>query len=276
MGRINETVRTLNSAFRTFLFAVLLAGAGFGGWKAYSLYNEPQKKLDAKQRELDDMSAKLVRTSRDLDERIRQVAALEADVVEKQKAIEKLETSIGLLKLRHRIARLRVLSQQDDPNTQRPRTEIEFVEVNDEGAPVGDEPQKFTIDGDRVYIECLVAKFDDKYIEENDLDRRTAVCLFQRIFGEYQQPQDGYEIESAGSTPTSYARGGEMSELEQRIWRDFWTLANDPAKAAELGVRAAHAEAPSIKVEQGGEYELELRTTGEFTLKRVAGETPAS
>lgn len=272
MGRINETVRTANSALRTFLFAVLIGGAGLGGWKAYSIYNEPQKQLDAKQRQLDTIAAKLASTERELGEREQQVATLEADIEKKNAAIAKLETSIGLLKLRHRIARLRVIKQEDDPETQRPRTEIEFVEVTDEGAPIGDAPQTFTIDGDRVYVECLVAKFEDKYVEENDLDRRTAVCLFQRIFGEHQKPEDGFAIETAGSSPTSYARGGEMSEFEARIWRDFWTLANDPAKAAELGVRAAHAEAPSIEVEGGGEYELELRTTGEFTLKRI---TPA-
>ena len=41
----------------------------------------------------------------------------------------------------------------------------------------------------------------------------------------------------------------------------------DPKKAAELGIRAAHADAPSIRVKPGATYELELRTTGEFTLR---------
>jgi hypothetical protein len=256
MGRINETVRTVNSAVRTLLFGVLLAGAGFGGWKAYSIYNEPQKKLDAKQRELEAAN--------------RQVEALAAEVKQQKAAIAKLETSIGLLKLRHRIARLNVLDQKDNADTGRVTTTIEFYEVNEEGAPIDDRRQKFEIDGDRVYIECLVAKFDDKYVEENDLDRRTAVCLFQRIFGEHQEPEEGFAIDQVGSAPTSYARGGEISEFEQRIWRDFWTIANDPAQAAELGIRAAHADAPSIYVRKGGQYELDLRTTGEMTLRPLA------
>jgi hypothetical protein len=270
MGRFNETVRTVNSAVRTVLFGLLLAGAGYGGWKAYSIYNEPQKKLDAKQRELDSIAAKLTQASNDLDARNKEVASLKADIEEKNAAIAKLETANALLKLRHRIAQLRVIDQQEDPQTKRPKTEIEFFEVNEDGAPIDDRRQKFTIDGDRVYVECLLAKFDDKYIEANDLDRRTAICLFQRIFGEHQEPQDGFQIDQVGSAPTSYARGGEMSDFEKRIWEDFWTLADDPAKAAELGIRAAHADAPSLRVKKGGLYELELRSTGEFTFRRLS------
>jgi hypothetical protein len=263
MGKLNETVRTVNSAVRTFLFAVLVGAAALGGWKAYSFYNEPNEKLAAKQRDLDAMSIRL----KDATAR----ATALADEVERQKAeIEKLETSNRLLKLRHRIAQIRVIDQRDNAETGRPQTEIEFFEVNEEGAPLNDQRQKFTIDGDRVFVDCLLAKFDDKYIEANDLDRRTAICLFQRVFGEHQEPHEGFEIDQVGTAPTSYERGGEMSEFEKRIWRDFWTLANDPAKAQELGIRAVHADAPSLRVEKGGLYELELRTTGEFTFRRVS------
>lgn len=262
MGRINETVRTVNSALRTLLFGLLLVGAGVGGWKAYSLYNEPQQRLEAKQRELDLLADRL-------SSRTREVTELTATVRAKDEAIAKLDTSIGLLKLRHRIARLNVLDQQEDPETGKITTTIEFYEVSDEGIPLDDRRQKFEIEGDRVYIECLIAKFDDKFIEENDLDRRTAVCLFQRIFGEFQEPQDGFAIDQEGSSPASY-RGEEISEFEKRIWRDFWTIANDPEQAAELGIRAAHADAPSIYVRKGGVYELDLRTTGEMTLRPLA------
>ncbi|HEX6961973.1 MAG TPA: hypothetical protein VF175_08915 [Lacipirellula sp.] len=269
MGRINETVRTVNSAVRTFLFAVLVGAAALGGWKAYSIYNEPQEKLAAKQRDLEAMTVRW----QDAAKRSEELSG----EVERQKAeIAKLETSNRLLKLRHRIAQIRVIDQQDNPDTGRPRTEIEFFEVNEEGAPLNDKRQKFTIDGDRVYVECLLAKFDDKYIEANDLDRRTAICLFQRVFGEHQEPHEGFEIDQVGTAPTSYERGGQMSEFEKRIWRDFWTLANDPEEAAKIGIRAVHADAPSLRVEKGGLYELELRTTGEFTFRRVSEPVEAS
>ena len=49
MGRINDTVRNVNSTLRTLIFGVLVAGAGVAGWKGYSLYNEPQNKLAEKE-----------------------------------------------------------------------------------------------------------------------------------------------------------------------------------------------------------------------------------
>ena len=276
MGRVHETMRTVNSTIRTVLFAALLAGAGLAGWKGYTLVNEPQQRLEEKQVELDSARDQLETNRRELSERTDQLSArteeliaTQTDLKAKIEQVEQLETSVQLLKLRHRIARLHVLGQQNDPETGRPMTTVEFYEVNNEGEPVDDRRREFTVEGDRIYVECLVAKFEDKYVEQSDLERSTAVCLFQRIFGEYQQPQAGFELDEIGRSPTSYARGGKMSDFEQKIWNDFWNLANDPKKAADMGIRAAHADAPSMRMREGKTYELQLRATGEFTLKPV-------
>ncbi len=267
MGKINETVRTANSALRTLLFAVLVAGAGFAGWQGYSLYNEPQKKLVEKEQELEAARS-------DLAKRQRQIETLSTDLQTKTEQLERSETALRLLKQRHRIARIRVLDQQPIPESDPPRvmTTVEFFEVNGEGVPINEQRMKFEIEGDRIYVECLVAKFEDQYVEEADLDRATAICLFQRIFGEYQQPQDGFALDQIGSSPTSYARGGKMSDFEQQIWNDFWEFAGDREKAAEIGIRAAHADAPSTKVKKGVTYQLEMRSTGEFTLTPLTEE----
>lgn len=269
MGSINETVRTANSAARTGLLALLMAGAGFGGWKAYTLYHEPQQLLAAKQQELDALSGQLAAARTDLVASNERAQRLATEVELKKAIIAKLETAMGFLKLRHRIAHLHVVDQSEN-DAGEVISKVEFFEVDEDGKPVSDARQTFDIVGDRVYIECLVAKFDDKYIEENALDRNTAICLFQRIFGEHQEPKDGFPLDQIGTSPASYARYGETTEFEKRIWADFWNIASNPAKAKELGIRAAHADAPSIQVREGVTYELELRTTGEFTLFPLA------
>ena len=269
MGTINETVRTFNSVARTLLFAVLLVGAGLVGWKGYSLYYQPRELLEAKQLELEKVLADLQQAGVDLEQRDRLVESLEQDLSRTTAELEQARTAMRLLKMRRRIAHIHVVDQSTDPNSERVVSKIEFYEVSDDGTPIDGQRRTFEIEGDRVYVECLVAKFEDKYIEEAALDRSTAICLFQRIFGEYQNPQDGYLIDTSGTSPTSYARGGEMSEFEKQIWHDFWEIANDRSLATELGIRAAHAQAPSTKVVKGGLYELELRSTGEFTLQRI-------
>jgi len=267
LGAVNDSIRTINSAFRTLLFAALVGGLGYAGWQGYAFYNQSQLELAEKDRELGEVRQELVDRNRDLE-------LIRIELADKIEQLERAETSLRLLKLNHRIARIHVVEQTTDEDTNRITTAIEFYEVNDEGAPVDNQRRRFELEGDRVYVECLVAKFEDKYIEQTDLDRSTAICLFQRIFGEYQKPQEGFAIDEVGSSPTSYARGGAISEFEQKIWNDFWNIANDPQLAEEIGIRAAHADAPSIRVRPGMTYELELRSTGEFTLRPVVtGET---
>jgi len=268
MGRVTETVQTANSLLRTMLFSILVLGAGLAGWKGYSFYNEPQKKLAEQQIELQGLQESL-------SAREKKITQLSFDLNEKTERIDRLETSMRLLKLKHRIARLDVIDQKtvepkEGADSDQIITTIEFYEVNEEGVPVDDRRRQFEIEGNRIYIECLVAKFEDRYVEQADLERSTAICLFQRIFGENQKPQEGYQLDEVGSSPTSYARGGKVSEFEQKIWDDFWNIASDRKKAAAIGIRAAHAIAPSTQVRKGVTYELELRSTGEFTLLPLA------
>ncbi len=53
MGRVNDTISNVNSAMRNLLLLVLIGGAGYGGYKAYELYNKPQEELRQKQAVLD-------------------------------------------------------------------------------------------------------------------------------------------------------------------------------------------------------------------------------
>jgi hypothetical protein len=65
-----------------------------------------------------------------------------------------------------------------------------------------------------------------------------------------------------------------MSDFEQRIWSDFWSIANDPQRAAGLGIRAAHGEAVSMKVATGRSYRLELRASGGLSIVPAEGRRP--
>ncbi len=233
--------------------------------------------LEGKQRELDAIRSSLDRAQADLAERDETIEGLNADLIERNvqidelsEEVDRMQTAIRLLKLRRRLAHIEVLDQNtagDGSIT----TKIRFTETGDDAQPIA-EPADLTIDGDRIYVEYLVVKFDDSYVEQADIERGTAICLFERLFGENQEPGEGFVIDKVGSRPNSYGRGSVTSEFEQKIWDDFWTIANDREKAAELGIRATHAQAPSIRMKAGATYELDLRATGEFSL-RLADES---
>jgi hypothetical protein len=281
MGRVNTTVQNVNTSLRSLLMLVFVGGAGIGGYKIYEVYNEPQQQLADKQVELEKTLATLERANEDLAARQREVADLSVQLDEKTAQAERLEVAMNLLKVRRRLARLTVLDQRQRADSDSPTPEasesqgmsltdlisrIEFVEINEEGQPIG-EAKQFEIVGDMVYIDYQRVTFDDKYIENSDLDRSTAIALFQRIFGEHQDPADGFRLDTVGTRPGAYARGTAMSDFEQKIWNDFWLIANDSRRAAELGIHAASGAAVSMRVQNGKSYEVELRSTGDITIR---------
>jgi hypothetical protein len=261
-----ETVKTVNAAVRTFIAAVVVGVLGIVGYQGYELYQAPQLELKRAELELNKTKAAFAEARTALEQSQKEVGELQVDVARKAEQIERLDTSLRLIKVKHRLAELRVLSQHGNSDDQTLVSRVSFVETNDEGHGIG-APREFEIAGDMVYVDYLVAKFDDEYVEQADLDRGTAICLFQRIFGENQEPSEGFELDRVGSRPTAYARGGSISEFEQQIWDDFWTIANDPERAKQIGIRAAHGNAASIRVKPGKKYLIELRSTGEFSLK---------
>ena len=288
MGRVNETLSNVNTSLRTLLMLVLVGGAGYGGYKAYEMYNEPQQQLADKQAELEEARNRLKQANNDLAARQQEISELNTQVAEKNAQIERLEVSKALLKVRNRLARLTVLDQRErtdaevaaataNGNETAPTnvvSRIEFVEINEHGDPIG-EAKQFEIVGDMVYVDYLRVTFDDKYVEEADLDRGTAICLFQRIFGEHQEAAEGFQLDTVGTRPTAYARGTEMSDFERKIWDDFWLIANDSQKAAELGIHAAHGNAVSIRVQPGKTYEIDLRSTGDISIRPAEPQSSA-
>lgn len=255
MGRVTETVKTVNSVVRTALATVLVIVSGVVGYQAYDVYNQPQKQLKQKQAELDKTLAKLDQVETDLS----------AAKVE----VERLNTSLELLKIDQRVAELRILDQKPAAEEGEPViTTVQFVETDPEGKPIG-EPRTFEVPGEQVYLEYLVVKFNDEYIEQADLERGTAICLFQRLFGSGQKPEEGFTIDQPNSRPTAYARGEQMSEFEKEIWSDFWDLAHDKERLEKMGIRNVMADAPSVKARPGSKYRLQIRTTGGFQLEHL-------
>jgi hypothetical protein len=267
MARMMENVSTINSFLRTVIAIVVLGGAGTAGWLGYTTYNAKEIEAQKKAKELAAANDRLVKIEGDL-------AAAQTDIREKAIQIEeqsiaieqlntevkRLETALTFLKVDHRVARLSVVDQTTDETTGQLATRVEFVELNDEGQPI-DTPREFRIPGDTVYVDSWVVKFDDKYVEEADLERGTSLILFKRLFGNNQKPDDGYPLDEQGAAPKAYARGGKMNDFERKIFDDFWSIANDKSKAEEVGIRAAHGDAVSMKVQKGKTYKVLLRAS---------------
>jgi hypothetical protein len=267
-----ENISTINSFIRTVLATIVIGVAGVAGWFGYSTYNKNEiaarksatelakanEQLELTKKDVEAKAAEIAQKTQLLQEKEVQIAALSKDV-------ERLETSLALVKVDHRLAKLTVTDQGIDQSSGQPFSLVEFVELNDDGNPL-DTPREFRVRGDLVYIDNWIVKFEDKYVESADIERGTSLILFHRIFGDKQQPADGFPLDEQGTRPKAYASGGKMTDLEKKIWGDFWNIANDEKMAHELGIRAAHGGAVSMKVQKGKTYRVIMRSTGDLSI----------
>ncbi len=287
MAGMMENLQAINSFVRTLLALTVAGVLGTTGYYGYRTYTAAERESEAKAQQLQDAKKalqvkdeqlavnrqELEQRKAELVQKESQIADLQQDVQKKQAEIQRLETSLRLHKMERRLARVRVLDVGTDEQSKKKFAKIQFVELNEQGDPIG-EPREFRLEGDIVYVDYWVVKFEDKYVEAADLERGMSICLFNRIFGEFQQPTEGFSLDEPGRRPGPYARGGVMSELEKKIWDDFWNIANTPQRAAELGIRALHGEAVSIKVHKGKTYRITVRASGGPEIEVDEGGAP--
>lgn len=189
--------------------------------------------------------------------------AVRADLAASEEEVRQLESALRLLKVDRRLARVEIVRREDTPEG--PRTHLRFTEMGPDGRPAR-EPLELAVDGTRVYFEALVIKFDDSYVEAGDFLRGTSVCLFERVFGDRQRPEDGVPLETRGARPAAYSGEGTQTPFYDELWDHFWAYAEDPEAARAKGVRALHGEAPFIEARPGRRYRIVLRASGGLTI----------
>ena len=226
------------------IYAVALLILATLGWQMYSFFDEH---FSAAKRQLDEAREKITQ--------------LEIDNL-------KLEMANTFLKKTRRLAVISDIVKEAQEGSDAVKTTFSFSEIDLSDNPIG-EKRTFTIDGDVLYIDSLVIKFEDSFVEQGDVLKGSALCLFNRLFGEKQKPEEGFRIDPEGETPKPYKLDSpDTSEFEKELWGNFWKLAQDPEFAKKMGVRSAHGIAPSMKLQEGSTYKLEMRNTGEQTFTK--------
>ena len=245
-----ETLKTFASLLRSLVTLVFLACLGIGGWLGYDTLNERSRlaaeleKAAGGNREADRPGRRPGKT----DRTARSVAA--AAEAGSPAGRDSRAGSMGLAR--------RQKAADDQIRVRRSRRQL----------PADRQAARCSRSKETcVYVDAWVVKYLDRFVEKGDPVRGTSICLFKRLFGEYQEPSEGFVLDPVGSRPAAYSRGGEMPEFEREIWRQFWDFANDPEKAEQAGIRAAHGEAPFIKLRPGKAYLIKLRSSGGLSIK---------
>lgn len=287
-------LQEFNNLLKSVAWLILSILAAALAWLGYQQYVAPQAKIQQQEIELTKKTADLKKTQQDLEAQLKlsgeqrsQIDSLEKSqrelsalneqqahtIKQRDQQIEHLDLAMRLLKVDRRVARIDVLDQVEDPSTKQLRTTFSFVELGEDQLPLYD-PQRYTIDGDLLYVDCWVAKFHDDLVQKQDPLRGASIYLFRRLYGENQQPSQGYTLDEKSVRPAGYALGREMSELEKKVWTGFWEYANEPEKAEQMGLRAVHGEAPFVRLQKGKRYRLQLRASGGLSINAESPGTP--
>jgi uncharacterized coiled-coil protein SlyX len=249
-----------NYGFRTAVYGGVVVLLGWGAWRVQSAMARHEREMSDARQTIDTLHSEVA--ARDA-----RISELDAQVAELRAEVQRLQAALRLLKVDHRLARLTVLDQRaaaDRPGGV--QTEVAFQELAADDMPLGPE-RRFTLDGKVAYVDALVIKFDDRFVEEGDALRGTSLCLFRRLFGEYQFPSEGFPLDTTGQRPLPYASDDADPGFESRLWSRFWDYAHDPDAVAAAGVRALHGEAPYMELRPGRSYRVDLRASGGLTVR---------
>ena len=250
MSKTMENVKTINSAVRTAMMLGIAGVVGYGGYTGYTEFIQPG--IHAKQ------------AIADLEE-LRLSHETQAEQLKRsEEENDRLATINKLMRVEGRVANLEVLEKGVDEDGQ-DYLEVRFTEVDKDGFPIGS-TKDFTLLGNTFFIDCWVAKFEDKYIEQVDDLRGQSLVMFKSIFGNDQKPSEAFSLdESSQRVPKPY-QTDRQSEFEAKIWADFNAVCNDREKQKELGIRAIHGQANYLPPEEGRTYQINLRSTGDVSL----------
>lgn len=222
---------------------------------------EQAEELRQKEERLNVLLAESSAQKQQLLEKQGQIDSLKQDVIAKQGEIDHLNLALKLMTVEHRVASVTVLDQKRDMLTGRMVTEIEFVETDTDGEPIG-EARRMSIPGNRVFLAYLVVEFKDGYVQKGDVFRGTSICFLESIYGNEQKPNDGYTLDKTGTRPLIYGQGRSPLSNEDELWRDFWDIAHDKERAEELGIRTMHGSAPYAQMRKGYRYIIKTRAAG--------------
>jgi len=259
---MSNFLTSLSNLMRSVASLAVVTLVGIGGWLGYTTINDRQILNE----ELQQKVALIEKQNKDIER-------LNVDVAEKAKKIAELDLAMRLLKVDHRIAEMTVVNQGVNEKNGKLETTVQLAEVDDNGKQLAP-PKTYLIDGDVVFIDGLIVKYQDKLIEAGDPLRGTSAFLFRRIYGEHQEPGHGFPIDPVDGQPAPYGGETKMSDIDKTVWTNFWDIANDPERRDAAGIRAAHGEAKYMKVQPGKVYRVQLRASDGVTI--VAEKRPTT
>lgn len=164
------------------------------------------------------------------------------------------------LKAESRIAEVLVTESSLDEYSRKYATTIKFLEYDVSGKPM--KAKYFTFKGNQIQFQTLVARFDDRYVEQGHRMKGKSIYLFLKAFVLDGKNTEEFAITPVEAVPDGYGVGNPPTPFEREIWKRFWKYALDPKERHRLGIKNAQLEAPGSVFVPGTIYTLIIEHDG--------------
>ncbi|KJJ86031.1 hypothetical protein OMAG_000098 [Candidatus Omnitrophus magneticus] len=171
-----------------------------------------------------------------------------------------LRDIISRLEADTRVAEVLVTGVNYDEVKKKTFTTIKFLEYSSTGKPLI--PKYFTFSGNIIQFQALVIRFDDKYIHYGDKLKGKSAYLFWKVFMLEGANTQTYDITEMYRVPEGYKLENAKTEIEEKLWRNFWVYALDPEMAKDGGIKNAQIEAPGVIFIPGMLYTIKIEHDG--------------
>ena len=267
MSDFMNNVKTINSSVRTVLFVGVCGVMGYFSYFGYQNYVKPSQEAKRAMADLATLKSDFEKQQSELAESQKKLDVVNDQLDTATELNERLAISMKLLKTDKRVANIEVLGIEEDEDGGQ-LMDVSFTDVGPDGEEVGSS-KIFTIKGSKIYVDGWVVAFEDKYVEQADELRGASLFVFRSIYGDGEAPRDGQRLDVDSRELPGLYHDNRKSEFAQKIWSDFWRVSNDPHRQDELGIRASHGISNYIKGVEGKTYQIEIRASGNMSLKIV-------
>ena len=255
-----SNLKTVNSTVRTLIALAMIAFVGTGSYMGYDKYIRPGIEAEQAKQDLAELQNQFEKQNQKLEK-------LTSENHE-------LVTSLTLLKVDARKANVKVMEKGVGEDGE-PYMEVRFTEFDANGEPIGG-AKDFTLRGDKLYLDCWTVSFKDKYVEQSDALRSASLCVFKKIYGNTDGPDNGFALDHQSKDPNApppIYKSPEQNKFEAQIWSDFWAFCNDGDKQDLFGIRNSQGKAVYVYGEEGKTYEVIVRASGELSFHPLESKT---
>jgi len=145
------------------------------------------------------------------------------------------------------------------------RTRVRFTELDSQGDIVG-EPRELTLEGDEVYVDALVIKFEDNFVTAGDALKGKALLLFRRVFTDRRRPAEGDVLDREGRSRRATRPSGRPPRSSASSGRASGSWPTIPTRLGGAACGPCTARRFSTRLRKDRTYTITLRSTGELTI----------